>query len=66
MNKTDLEYFLICLTVEVVSLKHMSSAVRSLLARELVDRGLSVNETARLLGLTPTEDGEGRGEEGQT
>jgi predicted transcriptional regulator len=41
----------------------MSSAVRSLLARELVERGFSVNETARLLGLTQTEDGAGRGEE---
>lgn len=27
--------------------------MRALLARELVERGLSVNETARLLGLTP-------------
>ena len=44
----------------------MSSAVRSLLARELAERGLSVDETARLLGLTQTEDGAGLGEEGQT
>ncbi|AKT33959.1 hypothetical protein PYWP30_00303 [Pyrobaculum sp. WP30] len=44
----------------------MSSAVSSLLARELVDRGLSVDEMARLLGLTQTEDGAGLGEEGQT
>jgi predicted transcriptional regulator len=44
----------------------MSSAVSSLLARELAERGLSVDEMARLLGLTPTEDGPGRGEEGQT
>jgi len=44
----------------------MSSAVMSLLARELEERGLSVDETARLLGLTQTEDGAGRGEEGQT
>ncbi|MEM0370214.1 MAG: transcriptional regulator [Pyrobaculum sp.] len=29
------------------------SAVRALMAKELVARGLSVNETARLLGLTP-------------
>jgi len=46
-----------------VSLKRRSFAVRALLARELVDRGLSVNETARLLGLTQIEDGAGRGEE---
>ncbi|MFZ8808152.1 MAG: hypothetical protein ACO2PN_08605 [Pyrobaculum sp.] len=44
-----------------MSLKHMSFAVRSLLARELAERGFSVNETARLLGLTQTEDGAGRG-----
>ncbi len=36
-----------------MSLERILSAVRSLLARELVERGLSVNETARLLGLTP-------------
>jgi len=46
-----------------MSLKRTSFAVRSLLARELVNRGLSVNETARLLGLMQTEDGAGRGEE---
>jgi len=46
-----------------VSLKRTSFAVRSLLAQELVERGLGVNETARLLGLTLTEDGAGRGEE---
>ncbi len=46
-----------------MSLKRASFAVRSLLARELAERRLSVNETARLLGLTPTEDGAGRGEE---
>jgi len=51
------------LTVEVVSLERVLSAVRALLARELAERGFSVNETARLLGLTQTEDGEGRGEE---
>ena len=45
-----------------MSLKRTSFAGRSLLARELVERGLSVNETARLLGLTQTEDGAGRGE----
>ena len=39
--------------LKVVSLERILSAVRALLARELVDRGLSVNETARLLGLTP-------------
>ncbi|ACB39190.1 transcriptional regulator [Pyrobaculum neutrophilum] len=36
-----------------MSLERVLSAVRALLARELVERGLSVNETARLLGLTP-------------
>jgi len=36
-----------------VSLERYLSAVRALVARELVARGLSVNETARLLGLTP-------------
>jgi len=46
-----------------VSLKRTSFAGRSLLARELAERGLSVNETARLLGLTQTEDGARRGEE---
>jgi len=46
-----------------VSLKCTSFAGRSLLARELAERGLGVNETARLLGLTQTEDGAGRGEE---
>lgn len=51
-----------------MSSKRTSFAVRSLLARELAERGLSVNETARLLelthlGLTQTEDGAGRGEE---
>jgi predicted transcriptional regulator len=46
-----------------VSLKCTSFAVGSLFARELAERGLSVNETARLLGLTQTEDGAGRGEE---
>jgi hypothetical protein len=63
MNKTTQNIFKSVLTVEVVSLKHVSSAVRSLLARELAERGLSVNETTRLLGLTQTEDGAGRGEE---
>jgi predicted transcriptional regulator len=46
-----------------VSLKRTSFAAKSLLARELAERGLGVNETARLLGLTQTEDGAGRGEE---
>lgn len=36
-----------------MSLERVLSAVRALVARELVERGLSVNETARLLGLTP-------------
>jgi len=36
-----------------VNVERVLSAVRALLARELVERGLSVNETARLLGLTP-------------
>jgi len=35
-----------------VSFERALSAVRALLARELVERGLSVNETAKLLGLT--------------
>ena len=46
-----------------MSLKRRSFAVKSLLARELAERELSVNETARLLRLTQTEDGAGRGEE---
>ncbi|MFZ8810080.1 MAG: hypothetical protein ACO2PN_18500 [Pyrobaculum sp.] len=45
-----------------MSQKRTSFAGRSLLARELAERGLSVNETARLLGLTQSEDGAGRGE----
>lgn len=36
-----------------MTLDRVLSAVRALVARELVSRGLSVNETARLLGLTP-------------
>ncbi|MEZ0318855.1 MAG: ferritin family protein [Pyrobaculum sp.] len=36
-----------------MNLDRYLSAVRALVARELVARGLSVNETARLLGLTP-------------
>ncbi|RFA98109.1 helix-turn-helix domain-containing protein [Pyrobaculum aerophilum] len=36
-----------------MSFERALSAVRALLARELVERGLSVNETAKLLGLTP-------------
>ena len=36
-----------------VSLERVLSAVRALVARELVGGGLSVNETAKLLGLTP-------------
>lgn len=36
-----------------MNVERVLSAVRALLARELVERGLSVNETARLLGLTP-------------
>ncbi|AAL63324.1 transcriptional regulator [Pyrobaculum aerophilum] len=35
-----------------MSFERALSAVRALLARELVERGLSVNETAKLLGLT--------------
>ncbi|MEM1598203.1 MAG: ferritin family protein [Pyrobaculum sp.] len=36
-----------------MNLEKYLSAVRALVAKELVARGLSVNETARLLGLTP-------------
>ncbi|ABL88477.1 conserved hypothetical protein [Pyrobaculum islandicum DSM 4184] len=36
-----------------MSLERVLSAIRAVLARELVERGLGVNETARLLGLTP-------------
>ncbi|MFN3804852.1 MAG: ferritin family protein [Pyrobaculum sp.] len=36
-----------------MNLEKVLSAVRALVARELVKRGLSVNETARVLGLTP-------------
>ncbi|MEM1571147.1 transcriptional regulator [Pyrobaculum sp.] len=36
-----------------MSFEKALSAVRALIAKELVVRGLSVNETAKLLGLTP-------------
>lgn len=36
-----------------MNLEKILSAIRALVARELVKRGLSVNETARILGLTP-------------